>query len=322
MARLRWPKSIHAQVEAIFSSLKAFGKSKAEADKGSIRSIGTWTAYLKEAHNFAQYLKSEGIHDLRDTERVSEMAGKYLAKALDEARTMNRSVQTQESRASAISAFERAFNTFFATRSPELRLDFHSDRKEYLALSRAYLHGKTNYPDGTRAYASPEKLVAAIKNPIHQLQATLQYQGGLRSEGVGAPSGMLANPLTLKNLRGYTNDPVTGAQVGTISVQEKGGKWTTHYVPVLTYDQLQKRITRHGPLQSKYREYRDAVIEAAKATGQYAKGRGTHGLKTTFAQRRYQECVRHNLSHEQALQATALELAHNRKDITLVYTRG
>ena len=154
------------------------------------------------------------------------------------------------------------------------------------------------------------------------MQAALQYQGGLRAEGAGSPSGRVANPLTPENLKGLIKDPVTGVKVGSVAVCEKGGKWTVHYVPLQTYEKLVSYLEKHGSLQSRYRDYRNAVIAAAKATGQYSSGRGTHGLKTSFAKNRYLECVRHGLTHEQAIQATALELAHNRSDITMIYTRG
>ena len=95
-----------------------------------------------------------------------------------------------------------------------------------------------------------------------------------------------------------------------------------HYVPQKIYEMLGAYIEKNGSLQAKYSEYLKSVNEAAKATGQDSKGRGSHGLKTAFAHSRYRECVRHGFSHERALQQVALELAHNRFDITLIYTKG
>jgi len=51
-------------------------------------------------------------------------------------------------------------------------------------------------------------------------------------------------------------------------------------------------------------------------------GRGSHGLKHSFAQERYLECIKHGMTHEQALQQTSLETAHFRLRETLGYTRG
>ena len=66
----------------------------------------------------------------------------------------------------------------------------------------------------------------------------------------------------------------------------------------------------------------EAINRAARETGQYAPGRGSHGLKHNFAQERYLECISHGLTHEQALQQTSLETSHFRLRETLTYTRG
>jgi hypothetical protein len=322
VATLRWPTSIHSQIESIYSAIKAFGVSKAKCPPGHIRSIGTLTVYLGEAHSFAQFLKSKGVRDLRDTANVQKMADLYLASRLQVARAKGQSLQTQETRSAALGSLARAFNSFFAQRGCNERLNFVATRQEYRALSRAYLGRGRSYENGTRAYPAPEKLITAIGNETHRLQATLQYQGGLRAEGVGAPSGKLNNPLTWGNVKGMATDPVTGVRVGCIEVREKGGKWTMHYIPQETYEHLVRYLVKHGSLQSRYSEYHNSVITAAKTSGQFSQGRGTHGLKTSFAHRRYLQAVQHGLSHERALQQVALELAHNRADVTLIYTKG
>lgn len=323
MARLRWPNSsIHAQVESVFRSINAVGKSKKDAPQGHIRAIGTMRAYKAEAHAFATFLKSKGITDLRQADTVELAAKEYLSLKLNQARQGAQSIQTQELRASALSALSRAFNAFFSSRGLDFKLDFDASRKEYLKLCRVFLASKSDYRDGSRAYPRPEQLVAAISDTKHAIQASLQYQTGMRSEGVGAPSGVIRNPLTAENLRDFSHDPVTGARVGIVEVREKGGKLTPHFVPLETYSRLAAYLAKHGSLESKYSEYRSSIIMAAKATGQYSKGRGTHGLKTHFAQFRYMQCVRHGYTHERALQATALELAHNRMDVTMVYLKG
>lgn len=322
MAKLRWSKSVHSQLESIFASVKALGQSKAVAERGHIRSLGTWRIYRQEAHAFAKFLQGKGVKDIRDAAAVSRVAAEYLASKLSAARTSGLSVQTQELRASALSAFQRAYNSFFSQRGLDIRLDFANARKEYLALARLYLAPGRNYAEATRAYPRPEALIAAISNPVHQLQAKLQLQSGLRAEGSGAPSAKLANPLSFDNLKGFARDPVTGECVGVLLTREKGGKWTRHYLPEATYRQLQTYIQRQGPLQSNYKEYVTSVAQAARATAQYSKGRGSHGLKTAFAQRRYQQCAKHGFSHERAMQITALELGHNRMDITRIYVKG
>ena len=322
MAKLRWPKSIHSQIESVFSAIKATGMSKAQCPPGHIRSIGTLNAYLREAHSFAKFLKVNGVTDLRDTQNVEKNAAKYLAQRLATARARGQSLQTQETRSAALAGFERAFNIFFKQRELGDRLNLTAIRHKYCAMSRAYLGRGREYETGTRAYPWPERLVAALTNETYKLQACLQYLGGLRAEGVGAPSGKLGNPLTWENMKGLVPDPVTKQRVGRVLVREKGGKWTNHYIPREIYLRIVRHLEQHGSLQSRYGEYRSAILAAAKASGQYVPGRGTHGLKTSFAQRRYLECVRHGFQHEKALQQVALELAHNRFDVTLIYTKG
>ena len=103
---------------------------------------------------------------------------------------------------------------------------------------------------------------------------------------------------------------------------EKGGKETDHFVSLETYSRLESHIKNHGQLASDYLQYVEAINQAAKATGQYARGRGSHGLKHNFAQERYIECVQNGFSHEQALQQTSLETSHFRMRETLTYTGG
>jgi len=174
-----------------------------------------------------------------------------------------------------------------------------------------------------RAYPDPVRLIEKIHDGTYQLQASLQYEGGLRAEGVGAPSNRrVKNPLTAKGLRGMGTDPVTGGAVGIVASKEKGGKETEHNVSVETYRRLEAYIRLHGKLESDYSGYTEAINLAARETGQYASGRGSHGLKHNFAQERYLECIHHGLTHEQALQQTSLETSHFRLRETLTYTRG
>ncbi len=140
---------------------------------------------------------------------------------------------------------------------------------------------------------------------------------------MGAPSNRrIKNPLTAEGLHGIGSDPVTGAPVGIVASVEKGGKETEHYVSVETYRRLEEYIRVHGKLESDYADYVAAINQAARETGQYASGRGSHGLKHNFAQERYLECISHGLTHEQALQQTSLETSHFRLRETLTYTRG
>jgi hypothetical protein len=155
-----------------------------------------------------------------------------------------------------------------------------------------------------------------------QLLACLQYEGGLRTEGVGAPSGSLNNPITTKALKGFTSDPITGGEVGVVCAREKGGKYTDHYISVETYQLLSTYLSKLKSLKVDYSLYLQAINEAARATNQYVPGRGTHGLKHNFAEERYHQAVDSGMTHEEAMQQVSLETSHFRLRETLTYTRG
>ena len=123
MTRLRWPKSIHAQVESVFRHISSIGQSKSVAPQGHIRSFGTLRVYKAEAHSFARFLKTNGITDLRQTANVESLAIQYLAGKFSDARTRNHSYQTQKLRSSALSALQRGFNEFFKSRGLSLEMN-------------------------------------------------------------------------------------------------------------------------------------------------------------------------------------------------------
>ncbi len=324
-ASRRWPRSIHSQVEAVFQSIRALGQSKKTNPEG-IRSIGAWKVYRYEVHRFSEYLLSRECLNILDTPQVGRLMADYLNEVFIRFQKKGLSLQTLETKLAALSKFEHAVNTYiklYRISAPEL--DTKVIRKNISRIARDKNLGlpKSSREFFNRAYPDPDCLIAQIDNPVHRLQAMLQNDGGLRAEGVGSPSNGFHNPLTMSHLGGIVIDPITGKEVGLIKdVVEKGGKKTDHMVAVSTYLLLEAHITKHGTLESDYKEYILSLAKAAKSTGQYDPGRGTHGLKHNFAQRRYLECVGHGLTHEQALQQTSLELAHFRYYETFTYTRG
>ena len=320
--RHRWPTSLYSQVEAIFHSVRSIGKSKMDNDKG-IRSFGSWEVYKGEIHRLAKFMHKKGRISFLDTLSVLDDMAEYLEERMAHYVEKKRSRQTMETILSALGKFEYAINHYIEIHALEIpSLDTEKLRMEFYARSRKLLRKSSKIFDN-RAYPDPIRLIAAISDGAFQLQASLQYEGGLRTEGVGAPSNRrLKNPLTSKGLRGIATDPVTASPVGVVASVEKGGKETEHYVSIATYRRLEEHISRHGKLESDYFAYVEVINTAAKATGQYAQGRGSHGIKHNFAQERYLECIKHGMSHEQALQQTSLETSHFRLRETLTYTRG
>lgn len=317
----RWPKSMHSQLEAVFHGIRSIRLKK--TDGGGIHSFGSWKVYRNEAHNFVGFMADKRRTSLLDAEIVTEDMGLYLSEKLEHYVTSKRSRQTMETVLSALGKMEYAINFYIGRHgldgglldTEKLRMGFYAQSKTRLPKSSKVF--------GNRAYPDPLRLIEHIADSTFQLQASLQYEGGLRAEGVGAPSNRrIKNPLTRQGLRGTDSDPVTRKLVGIVASVEKGGKETDHFVSLTTYSRLESHIKNHGQLASDYLQYVEAINQAARATGQYARGRGSHGLKHNFAQERYIECVQHGFSHEQALQQTSLETSHFRMRETLTYTGG
>lgn len=321
MKKHRFPKSIHSQIEAVFHSIRMIHLSKVQSPVG-IRSFGTWNSYRKKAHTFANRLLEKSVTSLCDTEKVAEEMESYLSDILAEYIARKRSRQSFETILSAFGKLEYAFNVYHDLYLSDIaRLDIYALRMYFYDKARKHLP-TTNAVYAYRAFPDPVSLITAIKDGTYQLQAALQYEGGVRAEGTGAPSNNLRNPLTRESLIGVGPDPVTGQSAGIIETREKGGKRTRHYISLITYQHLESYLEKYGKLESNYTTYLASINHAARKTGQYARGRGSHGLKHNFAEERYHECILHGFRHEQALQQVSLELSHFRLRETTTYTRG
>jgi len=322
MGHHRWPRSLHSQAEAVLQGIRTFRQKKTESPKG-LRSYGSWRVYKYETHRFVRYLQDKRRTSLLDTLAVAEDMATYLAWKIDDYVAKKRSRQTLETLLSALGKFEYALNLYIETHNLDIKPLETSDLR-MACYDRGKLHLKISSKlFANRAYPDPVRLIQQITNPTFQLQASLQYEGGLRAEGVGAPSNCrLQNPLTAKGLCGIGIDPVTNKTIGIVVAREKGGKESEHFVSPETYKRLERYIQENERLESDYHAYIAAINQAAKATGQFATGRGSHGLKHNFAQERYLECIDHGLTHEQALQQTSLETSHFRMSETLTYTAG
>jgi hypothetical protein len=317
-----WPKSLHSQCEAVFHSIRSFYQGKVDNPQG-IRASRTWNLYRYESHRYVEFLKQREIKSLLDSDIIRNEMAVFLQEKLIYCVQHQQSRQTFETILSALGKLQHAINSYIALHSIEATpLDTDSLRLEYYSRSKKLLH-KTSRKYFNRAYPDPVLLIRSIRNSTHRLQASLQYEGGLRAEGVGSPDHKrFKNPLTVKSLGGIGPDSVTGEPCGYVASVEKGGKGTVHFISVSTYNQLKNYIQIYGKLESDYDSYLASINLAARETGQYVAGRGTHALKHNFAQRRYIECVAHNMSHEESMQQTSLETSHFRMSETIAYTRG
>jgi integrase len=319
MGTNRWPKSLHSQAEALLGGIRAIGRKKGSVDRRCIRGVGTWDVYRSDIHRFVEFLQRAALRDLRQARRVSGFVRAYIADRGQALRDAGGSFQTIEREISALAKLSHALDVYAERHGGESAEGIRSVLAEEKTHWRTELAARSGGYT-TRAYPDPAGLYAAIPDSGLRLQARLMGETGCRAEGIGAPARG-SNPLTAANLLGMGTDPVSGASVGRIIVTEKGGKHTEHFLKPETYHELEAHIERHGQLASPYRTFLRAVEAAARTTGQYAPGRGTHGLKHSFAQTRMNEAIDAGLSHEEAKQTVANEIAHNRLDSVDIYMR-
>ena len=149
------------------------------------------------------FLLSVGIANLLDTTAVRIAMADYLEQKLTYYVEKKRSRQTMETLLAAMGKLQYAINTYITEHSLDVvSLDTERLRLEYYARSKRLLR-KTSRTFSYRAYPDPIRLIEAISDKTYQLQASLQYEGGLRAEGVGAPSHRrVKNPLTCSGLHG------------------------------------------------------------------------------------------------------------------------
>jgi len=319
MGTNRWPKSLHSQAEALLGGIRAIGRKKGSVDWRFIRGTGTWDVYRRDIHRFIEFLQRTGQRDLRDVPRAVDLTRAYISSRGRALRDAGGSFQTIEREISAITKLSHALDVYAERHGGETAEGIRSVLAEEKTQWRAELSARSGGYT-SRAYPDPAGLYAAIADVALRLQAKLMGETGCRTEGVGAPARG-SNPLTGANLLGMGTDPISGAAVGRITVTEKGGKHTEHFLTPETYRELEAHIAEQGQLASPYRTFLRAVEAAARATGQYAPGRGTHGLKHSFAQARMHEAIEAGLTHEEAKQAVANEIAHNRLDSVDIYMR-
>ncbi|MBW2185175.1 MAG: hypothetical protein JRG71_01865 [Deltaproteobacteria bacterium] len=317
----RWPKSVHCQVDAILQHYRRFGVSKAEGGR-LIRSVGTWTVYRCELHRFADYFLGNGGTDLLIVADVVAAIDLYLSDYLKRAESRKLSRQTFKTILAALSCFSEAHQSYvYRHMIAEGNLNIMDLLSRYRDAAKTRLDASSQ-KYSRRGYRDPVALIAAIDDHRMQLMAMLQYEGGMRAEGVGAPSGRLHNPLTRESLRGYYADPITRDTIGVVCSKEKGGKRTEHYVSIETYDRLASYLHQNNVFEVSYSGYLKAINKAAQITGQFEVGKGTHGLKHNFAEERYHEAVQSGMTHEEAMQLVSLETSHYRLSETMTYTRG
>lgn len=195
-----------------------------------------------------------------------------------------------------------------------------SDRVKKLTNGR--INGRLPWGGHGRGYEAPDPLIDAIPNIPHRIAAMIQREGGARAEGVGFPRSRYSKScLTLANLHGIHEDPyfADGRLAGVISTCEKGGYTSRHYISPETYRDLEAHLKVSDKLGGDYRSYLECIENAAKLTGQFLKGRGTHGLKHNFAIEFYELAIAAGKSLESAMLEISRRCSHHRGDVAQTY---
>lgn len=182
-------------------------------------------------------------------------------------------------------------------------------RQELLNNARDLKLVANNYHN--RVYVNPTFVIANLENINHQIAASIQLEGGARSEGVTL--------IKQEQLKGYKIDDITKQTVGVVETKEKGGKVGDVLISINTYKKLENYFVDNNTntFKIKYQDYLDDIKNSCKKVN--ATYQGSHGFRWTFAQNRVREYQKHDYTYEQALQGVSWEMKHYRASITEHY---
>ncbi len=164
----------------------------------------------------------------------------------------------------------------------------------------------------TREYRDPAGLIACITDKSFRMAAKIQSEGGSRIR----ETALIREP----QLVGVSQDRYTGRQVGLIHLTRtgtKGGRERQIHVEVDTYVDLSTIIKTSGEFRIDHNDYREALRQAARRSDQPYNG--SHGLRYSFAQRRYRELRLRGLGDVEAKLQVSQEMGHSRPIITEWY---
>ncbi len=301
--------NINYQVHQVFAEIIKFGESK-HAAKEAARNSGakTWHAigkniaiysyatadqYRDIAKDVMQYAKEN--FRIRDIEKLTSEAVKgYLESKIADGVKYS----TFQKYAAAVEKLEVALNAYAQSHNTNNQYSF--DIKDVRKEAQETLE-KTQV---TRAYEDPRALIANIKDETFRTIAAAQYSGGFRVSEL--------NHISEKNfLENNTFQVISG----------KGGKDREVPLSSETYQTLKDLVAKSesGKFEFDMNAYRNELKQAAERSNQdYT---GSHGLRWSFAQEKFNELMKQGAIYEQALQEVSKLLGHERPDITEHYLR-
>ena len=317
MEKPKYLGRLHSQVEAIYHSIKKIAVSRHQLKQAGTRSAGihsdnTRYSYLRRWHSIADFAILHGFRNLFD------LNNETLQLWFDGEMHRGLSLSTLEQSRAAIGMLAKGLSAFCKQNGHE-RV-FHFDIQ--IPTEVRNLLGKRRPWRGMgRAYERPAELVDAIADAGYRLFFRLQLEGGLRSEGTGhAHDPRSKIELSLSNLKGIYDDPFfRGEKVGLVDQTEKGGKVSRHYVSSELYLELESYLTENGPIRGDYRDYLEAINNAAILTHQFISGRGTHGAKHNFAKQFIRKGIKSGHSQEEIFGECSKRCSHRRMSVVPKY---
>ena len=317
--------SVKWQINQIFyeSGINQIGQSKHQAKEAlktklSGKSPVTWHVIgqnigifsYKTADNYREIWRqvasfAKENYKIRDVQKID---GQHIKEFIQSKIEKKVSLSMYQQYVAALYKFEMALNGYAQKHNTGNAYDFKQQIQETKSSAYQTLIRNKN----ERNYENPSTLIDHIKNDEHKLVAKIQYESGCRVSE--------CTHLSLKNLKGLGNDPVTGEQKGVLYIEKaKGGKNGFKYVSVETYQKLEERLNAEssGKMSVNNGEYRNSLKKAAiKTDQQYT---GSHGLRWNYAQERYEKILELTHNEAETLALVSKDLFHERLNITKHY---
>ena len=271
----------------------------------AVASYKTMESYRSVWNNFFNYLAEH--FKLKNCELITaEHVQAYIEYKIE----YYPSKQYLEKITAALGKLELALNKYSQAKYPDnpIAYDF-KIRQELLNEARDLKLVANNYKN--RVYQNPQDISENLSSLEHKLAASIQLEGGARSEGVTF--------IKEEQLKGNKIDEISNKEVGVIETKEKGGKVGDVFISPKTYKRLEEYFIYKNTsiFKIRYQAYVDDIRETCKRLNIDPKG--SHGFRWTFAQNRVREYQQHGYSYEQALQGVSWEMKHFRASITELY---
>ncbi len=300
--------SVYFQTATLAKYIFCEGAKKTQkTDKKSehyqkVSSYKTMESYRNIWNNFLNYLKEHW--SIKDCEKISS---EHIVAYMDYKIEYYPSKQYLEKISAALGKLEIALHLFVKSTYGEKRNYDFSIRQHILNEARDLKYVVDNYRN--RAYKNPKTLIKNLQNPIHQLAATIQLEGGARIEGIA-----FIKPFQLLDTK---IDKITGITKGVLFTKEKGGKEGEILISLKCYHQLLTYLTHHSSFKISRQAYYTDLKQAALLSNDVSEA--SHGLRWNFAKRRMVEYAKAGYTYQESLQQVSCEMKHNRAKITEHY---